>query len=92
MSTTQSPKILVVDDDQAMRQLLIEYLAGHGITADGTGTVAEATAAVQEKSYDLVLLDLGLPEAMVPTWHVAGGRKRRCPSFASPAAPKKPTW
>ncbi|WP_050463638.1 response regulator transcription factor [Herbaspirillum autotrophicum] len=62
MSTTQSPKILVVDDDQAMRQLLIEYLAGHGITADGTGTVAEATAAVQEKSYDLVLLDLGLPD------------------------------
>jgi len=62
MSTTQSPKILVVDDDQAMRQLLIEYLAGHGITADGAGTVAEATAAVQEKNYDLVLLDLGLPD------------------------------
>lgn len=62
MSTTQSPKILVVDDDQAMRQLLVEYLASHGISADSAVNGAEAEAAVKDKNYDLVLLDLGLPD------------------------------
>ncbi|MCA1325175.1 response regulator [Herbaspirillum sp. alder98] len=62
MNAPLSPKILVVDDDHQMRKLLIEYLSGHGITADGAGTVAEAVAAVKAKTYDMVLLDLGLPD------------------------------
>ncbi len=62
MSATPSHKILVVDDDHSMRHLLIEYLAGHGIQADAASTAAEANAAMDNKNYDLVLLDLGLPD------------------------------
>ncbi|EJM98616.1 response regulator transcription factor [Herbaspirillum sp. YR522] len=62
MNAPLSPKILVVDDDQQIRRLLIDYLASHGITADGVGTIADAVAAVQAKNYDLALLDLGLPD------------------------------
>ncbi|MDR6739153.1 DNA-binding response OmpR family regulator [Herbaspirillum sp. 1173] len=62
MSITRTPKILVVDDDHSMRQLLVEYLAGHGIAADSAVDGTEAIAAVQNKAYDLVLLDLGLPD------------------------------
>lgn len=62
MNATPSQKILVVDDDHAMRNMLIEYLAGHGIQADPAATAAEANAAMDSKNYDLVLLDLGLPD------------------------------
>ncbi|KAF1045583.1 MAG: Aerobic respiration control protein ArcA [Herbaspirillum frisingense] len=62
MSAIQTPKVLVVDDDQAMRQLLVDYLAGHGIAVDSAANGAEAQAAVQDKNYDMVLLDLGLPD------------------------------
>lgn len=62
MNTTSPPKILVVEDDHSMRQLLLEYLAGHGIQADSAVNGAEAQAAVLDNRYDLVLLDLGLPD------------------------------
>ena len=60
--SAQPSRILVVDDDPAMRQMLLEYLATHGIQADSAGSGAEAEAEMLEKNYDLVLLDLGLPD------------------------------
>lgn len=62
MSLTKQHEILVVDDDHSMRSMLIEYLAGHGYQADGAATAAEAQAALANKNYHLVLLDLGLPD------------------------------
>jgi DNA-binding response OmpR family regulator len=55
-------EILVVDDDTAIREMLIEYLSSHGFHAEGRANAAEAHAAVNAKPYDLVLLDLGLPD------------------------------
>ena len=62
MSLTLQHSILVVDDDHAMRSMLIEYLSGHGYRADGAASTAEANAAFDARPYDLVLLDLGLPD------------------------------
>lgn len=62
MSLTPQHAILVVDDDHAMRSMLIEYLSGHGYRADGAASTAEASAAFDARPYDLVLLDLGLPD------------------------------
>ena len=62
MNTPSPTNILVVDDDDALRQLLIAYLAGHGLVASGVGTATEALQAVAKNPYDLVLLDLGLPD------------------------------
>ncbi len=62
MTTPSSFDILVVDDDDALRQLLISYLAGHGLKATGVGTATEALQAVAKNSFGLVLLDLGLPD------------------------------
>ena len=62
MSLTKEHGILVVDDDHSMRVMLIEYLSGHGYQADGAATAAAAVTAVATKNYDLVLLDLGLPD------------------------------
>jgi len=62
MNTPPSADILVVDDDDALRQLLVNYLAGHGMNAIGVGTATEALQAVAKHSFGLVLLDLGLPD------------------------------
>jgi len=56
-----SGRVLIVDDDQAVRDMLTEYLASHGYEvaqADGGKTMrAELERAVP----DVVLLDVGLP-------------------------------
>lgn len=62
MTLSKNDGILVVDDDHALRVMLIDYLGRHGLQADGAGTVAEAQKAVADKQYSLVLLDLGLPD------------------------------
>lgn len=58
----QPLSILVVDDDDALRKLLIDYLTGHGLSVTGVGTATEAVQAVARQDYSLVLLDLNLPD------------------------------
>ncbi|MEO6017516.1 MAG: response regulator [Polaromonas sp.] len=62
MTPAKSQTILVVDDDDALRTLLIDYLTGHGLLVSGVGTAAEAIKAVASHTYSLVLLDLSLPD------------------------------
>ena len=55
--------LLIVDDDQELRQTLVEQLAHYRefeIVEAGTG--AEALAAVRGGHFDLMLLDVGLPD------------------------------
>jgi two-component system response regulator (stage 0 sporulation protein F) len=54
-------KILVVDDEWAIRELIIEYFSGRGYTVTEAGNFVEAFAAVARDQPDLVLLDVGLP-------------------------------
>jgi len=61
MPTTQRQKILVVDDDLRLRDLLKRYLTEQGFAVD---TVADASAMDRQRSrvrYDLLVLDLMLP-------------------------------
>ena len=61
MQTPQRQKILVVDDDLRLRDLLKRYLSEQGFAVD---TVADAEAMdrqLQRVRYDLMVLDLMLP-------------------------------
>lgn len=62
MTQSKPQAILVVDDDDALRKLLIDYLTGHGLSVSGVGTATEAVKAVASNAYSLVLLDLSLPD------------------------------
>jgi two-component system, OmpR family, response regulator len=62
MTLPRKHSILIVDDDHSMRTMLIEYLSGHGFCVDGAASAAEAMSAFGAKPYDLVLLDLDLPD------------------------------
>lgn len=55
--------ILVVDDDETIRQTLIEFFETFGYTVRGAATATEARQRAAEDAPDVVLLDLRLPDA-----------------------------
>jgi two-component system OmpR family response regulator len=55
-------RVLVVDDDPDIVQLLSRYLGGHGFQVAAAGDGAQLRASMAGASPDLVLLDLGLPD------------------------------
>ena len=54
--------VLVVEDEQKLRDLVRAYLERAGFTVLSTGSGAEAIAMASEAAPDLVVLDLGLPD------------------------------
>jgi two-component system KDP operon response regulator KdpE len=71
-----APKVLVVDDEAAIRRLLGAALARSGYRLVEAATAREALNAVQIDKPDAVLLDLGLPDRdgieLVPLIRQAG--------------------
>jgi two-component system response regulator ResD len=54
-------RILVVDDEARIAEVVQGYLEGQGHTVDRAATGEEALAAAASRRPDLVILDLGLP-------------------------------
>jgi two-component system KDP operon response regulator KdpE len=59
---TSTARILVVDDEPAIRKTLSTNLARHGYDVDTAETGYEALDRYSRKKHDLILLDLGLPD------------------------------
>ncbi len=57
----QAGRILVVDDDEAVRLLVTRYLEMEGFHVDQVGDYGAAIAAIGTEQPDLILLDLTLP-------------------------------
>ncbi len=55
------PRVLVVDDEPAVRQLLVDYLMRHGFTCTTASSGQDAMEAVEQDQYDLVLMDVRMP-------------------------------
>jgi two-component system, OmpR family, phosphate regulon response regulator OmpR len=53
--------ILVVDDDRRIRELLRDYLQGHGFRVSVAPGGADARAAMEGLAFDLVVLDIMMP-------------------------------
>ncbi len=56
-------RLLLVEDDDASRRLLARYLARHGYRVDEAASAADAWRSWDAHRADLILLDLGLPDA-----------------------------
>ncbi|HSR43079.1 MAG TPA: sigma-54 dependent transcriptional regulator, partial [Longimicrobiales bacterium] len=56
-------EILVVDDEEAPRELLTRFLQGHGYGATAVADGESAERAMKDRAFDLVFLDLELPDA-----------------------------
>lgn len=55
-------RILIVEDDIMLRESLQEVLRRSGHVTDSVDDIAHAETALQMHSFDLLLLDLGLPD------------------------------
>ena len=62
VSTLEGLRVLVVEDHAIGRVLLQAMLGGLGITATLVGSGEEAREAIGRQGFDVVLVDLGLPD------------------------------
>jgi PAS domain S-box-containing protein len=69
--------VLVVDDDQRVREALVGMLNSAGHRTDHAGTGHEALAKLERHQFDLVFTDLSMPE--MDGWAVASEVRRRWP-------------
>ena len=60
-STVLASHVLVVDDDPALRTLLLDYLGENDLRVTAVANGAEMFAAFDREAIDLVVLDLRLP-------------------------------
>jgi len=56
-----SPRIIVVEDEVAQRQLLVQYLSRQGMRVVGVADGQALRREIQREAASLVLLDVGLP-------------------------------
>ncbi|MFJ6023399.1 response regulator [Brevundimonas sp. NPDC092305] len=61
MSNDDAARILVVDDDPGIREVLTDYLSQHGYDAVGAASAAEMDRAMAARTPDLIVLDLMMP-------------------------------
>jgi two-component system, OmpR family, KDP operon response regulator KdpE len=61
MTSPQPFRVLVVDDDPALRKTICSSLAASGFTVEDAKTGNEAVSAAHQQTFDLVLLDMSMP-------------------------------
>lgn len=65
--------LLVIEDDEVLRELIALQLRHHGYGVLEAGSAAEGRRLAEERSPDLVLLDVNLPDG--PGWEVCARLK-----------------
>ncbi len=61
-------RVLIVEDNGRLAELISHGIAQHGFSADGVGSIDEAEVALASVAYDAVILDLGLPDGDGVEW------------------------
>ncbi len=54
-------RILVIDDDQEMRSLLIDFMQNEGFEVDSADTGLRAYKKVTDRTFDLIITDVRMP-------------------------------
>src|ERR1700743_748313 len=58
----RTDRILIVDDDDDLRRMLVDYLTTEGYTALGVRSVQQGEEALKSDTFDLVIADLRLED------------------------------
>lgn len=74
---SRAANVLVIDDDERVREALIGMLSQAGHSTDHAANGREAMAKMENKKFDLVFTDLSMPE--LDGWAVASEIRRRWP-------------
>jgi CheY-like chemotaxis protein len=79
MNAPARPRVLVIDDEPAVRGLLCETLAVLGYDAAGAVDGTEGVALLARRGYDLVVTDLCMPG--MSGWDVVVAVRQRVPTL-----------
>lgn len=60
--TSDPIRILVAEDDFAVRESMVELLENYGHTVTGAGATSEALKTIRDQEFDLAIVDMRLPE------------------------------
>ena len=55
-------RILIVDDDENIRKVLVAILEDEGYSVDSVGTASKGIEATKRKFYNIALIDIRLPD------------------------------
>ncbi|MDY6948347.1 MAG: response regulator, partial [Pseudomonadota bacterium] len=55
-------RVLIVEDEQTLRESIVEQLQQHGFTVDAAADGEEGLYCGREYALDLAIIDLGLPK------------------------------
>ncbi len=72
--TKRASRVLVVDDDEDVRRLVVLLLRDAGYAVECAGDGAEALTKIRQNSPELVILDLMMPS--MPGWDVLASLRR----------------
>ena len=67
-SENPTGRVLVIEDEAALLEALVTYLNMEGFTADGVGSLATASQWMRTHQFDILILDLGLPDGDGLKW------------------------
>jgi two-component system response regulator QseB len=83
MRVPAAVKVLLVEDHRAMREMIAAHLQERGFAVDAVVCGEEALAATAAAAYDVVILDLGLPDmdGMAVLRHLRGGHHLDLPTL-----------
>lgn len=61
LAGSDTPHVLIVDDDDRIRSLLARYLRDHGFLASAVGSAEDATHLMATISFDALVIDVMMP-------------------------------
>ena len=63
-----TPRVLIIEDEDGLREAMADYLALEGCQAHGVPTLRQAEAWMLDHDVDILVLDLGLPDGDGLVW------------------------
>lgn len=78
-SPSHGARILLVDDNAVVRDMLVDLVSSLGYSADAASGGVEALALFERNRYDIVLTDLVMPG--MSGWEVLVGVRQRDPQI-----------
>ncbi len=65
---THNGRVLVIEDEGDLLEALVTYLNMEGFAADGVGSLMAASQWLKTHQFDVLILDLGLPDGDGLKW------------------------
>jgi DNA-binding response OmpR family regulator len=59
---TEAHRVIIIEDDQILRESIIRFLSVTGMEASGVGSVLEFYQSVVTRNFDVAMVDVNLPD------------------------------